>query len=51
LTLPYWVDVSCQPLEHGRALRGVADRLLGIACTLLQRQTLFDPEYGTPAAP
>ena len=36
--------------SYGRALRGVADRLLGVACVLLQRQTLFDPEHGTPAA-
>ena len=31
--------------SHGRALRGVADRLLGLACVLLQRQTLFDPHF------
>ncbi len=37
--------------SYGRALRGVADRLLGIACVLLQRQVLFDPDHGTPAAP
>ena len=36
--------------SYGRALRGVADRLLGVACVLLQRQALFDPEHGTPAA-
>jgi len=36
--------------SYGRALRGVADRLLGLACVLLQRRTLFDPEYGTLAA-
>jgi len=30
---------------HGRALRTVADRLLAVACTLLERQTLFDPAY------
>jgi Transposase IS116/IS110/IS902 family len=30
---------------HGRALRGVADGLLGIACMLLQRQTPFDPNF------
>ena len=36
--------------SHGRALRGVADRLLGLACVLLQRQTPFDPHYGRPAA-
>jgi len=34
---------------HGRAIRGVADRLLNLACTLLRRQTLFDPNYGAPA--
>ena len=32
--------------SHGRALRGVADRLLGLACVLLQRQTPFDPQFG-----
>jgi len=35
---------------HGRALRGVADRLLGLACVLLQRQTPFDPNFAKPAA-
>jgi transposase len=35
--------------SHGRALRGVADRLLGLACVLLQRQTPFDPQHGHPA--
>ncbi len=28
---------------HARALRGVADRLLGVACAMLESQTLFDP--------
>src|SRR5215204_4933437 len=36
---------------YGRALRGVADRLLGVACVLLQRQTLFDPDHGAPVEP
>src|SRR5919107_143869 len=36
--------------SYGRALRGVADRLLGVACVLLQRQTLFDPDHGKPVA-
>ena len=31
--------------RHGRALRTVADRLLKVACTLLERQTVFDPGY------
>ena len=37
--------------SYGRALRGVGDRLLGVACVLLQRQVLFDPDHGTRAAP
>ncbi len=37
--------------SYGRALRGVADRLLGVACVVLRRQTLFNPEHGTPAVP
>jgi transposase len=36
--------------SHGRALRGVADRLLALVCVLLQRQTLFDPHFGRPTA-
>ncbi len=36
--------------SHGRALRTVADRLLSVACTLLERQTLFDPDYKPPQA-
>ncbi len=37
--------------SHGRATRGVADRLLALACILLQRQTLFDPHFGQALAP
>jgi transposase len=36
--------------SHGRALRTVADRLLSVACTLLERQTAFDPAYKLPQA-
>ncbi|MBO0718798.1 MAG: transposase, partial [Rhizobiales bacterium] len=36
--------------SHGRAIRGVGDRLLALACTLLQRQTLFDPEFDRTTA-
>ena len=31
--------------SHGRAIRGLADRLLALACVLLQRQVLFDPHF------
>jgi hypothetical protein len=37
--------------SHGRAIRGVADRLLALACVLLQRQALFDPGLSQAAAP
>jgi len=37
--------------SHGRAIRGVADRLLAVACILLQRQTLFEPHFGQAIAP
>ena len=36
--------------SYGRALRGVADRLLGVACALLRRQVLFGPDRGAPMA-
>src|SRR3954453_17651839 len=36
--------------SYGRALRGGADRLLGVACVLLRRQVLFDPNHGAPMA-
>lgn len=32
---------------HARALRGVADRLLYVTCTMLERQMPFDPNYKT----
>jgi transposase len=35
--------------SYGRALRGVADRLLELACILLRRQELFDPTRRKPA--
>ena len=34
---------------HARALRGVADRLLGVACAMLENQTTFDPFLRTQA--
>ncbi len=31
--------------SHGRALRTVADRLLGIACVMLANRTTYDPQH------
>jgi transposase len=38
--------------SHGRALRTLADRLLAVACAMLESQTLFDPNHkaAPPAA-
>ena len=36
--------------SSGRALRGVADRLLEVACVLLRRRVLFDPHHSAPVA-
>lgn len=35
-------------LRHSRSLRTVADRLLYVACTLLEKGELFDREFKTP---
>ena len=37
--------------SHGRALRTVADRLLGITCVMLVNRTCFDPTHETARAP
>lgn len=35
--------------SHGRALRGVADRLLQLLCSMLRNQTAFDPARSAPS--
>ena len=35
--------------SYGRALRGVADRMLGVACVLLQRREMFNSQHGMMA--
>jgi transposase len=37
--------------SHGRALRSVADRLLGVACAMLKAGTLFNPTLHRQNAP
>jgi transposase len=36
--------------SHGRALRSVADRLLKLVCTMLDRQVLFNPNHDAKKA-
>jgi len=40
-----YAELRSRGHSHGRALRGVGDRLLYVVCTLLERQTPFDPSY------
>jgi transposase len=35
---------------HGRALRSVADRLIGVACAMLEAKTIFDPNLASQRA-
>jgi transposase len=44
------LELRARGHSYGRALRGVADRLLGVACVLLRRRELFDLDHGTPVA-
>ena len=46
----HWARVAVlnAPKCHGRY---EAVRVLGVACVLLRRQTLFGPEHGTPVMP
>jgi transposase len=40
-----YAELRSRGHSHGRALRGVGDRLLYVLCTLLERQALFDPNH------
>lgn len=44
----YYTALRGRGHSHGRALRSVADRLLRILMTLLERGQLFDPTHGAP---
>ena len=37
--------------KHARALRSVADRLLGVACRMIETGQIFDPERLSKAVP
>ena len=40
-----YVALRTRGHSHGRALRSVADRLLAVACAMLESQTLYDPNH------
>jgi transposase len=43
-----YTELRSRGHSHGRALRGVGDRLLYVLCTLLERQVLYDPDHPRP---
>jgi hypothetical protein len=49
----YLVDAALRAKghSHGRALRGVADRLLAVLIAMLRSGTLYDPNHQTAAMP
>ena len=47
-TRAYYSTLRGRGHSHGRALRSVADRLLRILITLLERGQLFNPAHGQP---
>jgi transposase len=47
----YRCSLRARGLRHSRSLRSVGDRLLRVACTLLERGELFDKKFKTPPQP
>jgi transposase len=45
-----YVALRARGHSHGRALRTVADRLLSVACVMLETRTLFDPSRASAKA-
>jgi transposase len=43
-----YAELRARGHSHGRTLRSLGDRLLYLLCTLLERQTPFDPNYQNP---
>ncbi len=47
----HYAELRGKGLSHGRALRGVADRLLGVLIAMLKTKMLYAPNISLPAAP
>lgn len=46
----HYAELRGRGHSHGRALRGVADRLLRILCAMLRTRTLYQPGFRPPGA-
>lgn len=47
----HYAELRAKGHSHGRALRGVADRLLAVLVAMLRGGTLYDPAFQSQAAP
>lgn len=47
----HYAELRSKGHSHGRALRGVADRLVAVLIAMLKSKTLYDPHFALPAAP
>ena len=46
----HYTELRGKGHSHGRALRGVADRLLAVMMAMLRGNTLYDPDFKSRAA-
>lgn len=47
----HYAELRSRGHSHGRALRGVADRLVAVLIAMLKSKTLYDPHFGLPVVP
>lgn len=47
----HYAELRSKGHSHGRALRGVADRLVAVLIAMLKSKTLYDPHFASPAVP
>jgi transposase len=47
----HYAELRAKGHSHGRALRGVADRLVAVLISMLKSKTLYDPHFALPEIP
>jgi transposase len=47
----HYAELRSKGHSHGRALRGVADRLVAVLIAMLKSKTLYDPHFALPVVP
>jgi transposase len=46
----HYIELRAKGHSHGRALRGMSDRLLAVLIAMLRSKTLYDPAFSRPKA-